>query len=207
MLDLENIRRTWLVPCGSCDYGLNEFGCTCPPGDIRSVVQTLVDELEKLYDNASILSASTLDEALEEKAWNEGFEAAGERLVDVTKRLTTLEKLCAEAAYDELLSRDWMGRWRQYKALPMAGGLDGDKTALRCLCTWSQHQEGLSSVYTLEAVNRRCPAHGDKPRQVKDEEVSEVILEKINPSDLESIRMIGSMKAGPELFAPWEDES
>jgi hypothetical protein len=46
-LDLAEVRATWLAACGPCDYGLVEYGCTCPPGDCWSVLMRALDELEQ----------------------------------------------------------------------------------------------------------------------------------------------------------------
>jgi hypothetical protein len=40
--------REFLAECGSCDYALEGFGCTCPPGDPRLVIAELVTEVEAL---------------------------------------------------------------------------------------------------------------------------------------------------------------
>lgn len=45
--DIDAIRREWLRQCGPCDAGLL-IGCTCPPGDVRSVLSALCDEIEQL---------------------------------------------------------------------------------------------------------------------------------------------------------------
>lgn len=46
-LDLAEVRATWLVQCGPCDFGLVEFGCNGPTGDHRLVLLRAVDELER----------------------------------------------------------------------------------------------------------------------------------------------------------------
>lgn len=47
MIDLEEIRSTWLVQCGPCDYGI-AGACNCPPGEPRAVIGDLCDEVERL---------------------------------------------------------------------------------------------------------------------------------------------------------------
>jgi hypothetical protein len=42
----------FLVQCGSCDYGF-AMGCTCPPGDPRSVLSDLLELVEKLAEPTS----------------------------------------------------------------------------------------------------------------------------------------------------------
>ena len=64
-LDLDNIRQTWLNPCGSCDAGL-PMDCTCPDDDHRNVIFALVSHLEMIYDNHTLLLASTRGEAVDE---------------------------------------------------------------------------------------------------------------------------------------------
>lgn len=54
MDDLDAIRHEWLVQCGSCDYGLPEYGCNCPKGDHRPVIQQLIDEVERLRMAAGV---------------------------------------------------------------------------------------------------------------------------------------------------------
>lgn len=50
--------------CGSCDFGLVEFGCSCKDGeDPRAVIVDLVRALEKFGERAQLLSASTMGEA------------------------------------------------------------------------------------------------------------------------------------------------
>lgn len=47
MIDIDKVRDAYLRICGSCDYGLNEYGCNCPDkSDPRWVIQQLCDELE-----------------------------------------------------------------------------------------------------------------------------------------------------------------
>lgn len=53
-----------------------------------------------------------------EKAWGYGFAAGSERLVDVSKRLTVLELLCAGAAHRGQDDK-FQDRWKWYKNLPM----------------------------------------------------------------------------------------
>lgn len=48
MIDLDEILAKWCVPCGTCDFGLVEYGCTCPQGDYRLVMLKLVDEIRRL---------------------------------------------------------------------------------------------------------------------------------------------------------------
>lgn len=38
----------FLVHCGLCDYGMPEHGCNCPPGDPRSTIADLVEEVKRL---------------------------------------------------------------------------------------------------------------------------------------------------------------
>lgn len=71
-LDLDAIAREWLVQCGSCDYGLVEYGCRCPSGDYRPVMLRLVDELRRLRgeqiearEEAEELTHAALDERAE----------------------------------------------------------------------------------------------------------------------------------------------
>jgi len=40
--------QTFLVQCGPCDYGLVEYGCSCPTDDPRPVIFELVREVERL---------------------------------------------------------------------------------------------------------------------------------------------------------------
>lgn len=53
MIDLEEVRSTWLVQCGPCDYGIAGT-CNCPQGDNcpqaepRTVIGDLCDEVEWL---------------------------------------------------------------------------------------------------------------------------------------------------------------
>lgn len=46
-LDLDAIKAEWLELCGYCDVGL-PMGCTCPSGDYRPVMFSLVAEVERL---------------------------------------------------------------------------------------------------------------------------------------------------------------
>ena len=48
MIDLAKIEREWLTPCGSCDYGLVEYGCQCPDGDYRLVMIELIERIRFL---------------------------------------------------------------------------------------------------------------------------------------------------------------
>lgn len=47
-LSIKEIRDQYLVQCGPCDFGLVEFGCNCPVGDARWVIQMLCDELQEV---------------------------------------------------------------------------------------------------------------------------------------------------------------
>ena len=64
-LDIEAITKHWLNQCGSCDVGLPTT-CTCPDDDPREVILALVRHLEKIYNNHTLLLASTMGEALDE---------------------------------------------------------------------------------------------------------------------------------------------
>lgn len=48
LLTVAEIREQYLRQCGRCDFGLIEFGCNCPPGDARWVIQMLCDEVDSL---------------------------------------------------------------------------------------------------------------------------------------------------------------
>lgn len=96
-IDLEKIRREWLVECGPHDFGLSEFGCTCPQDDHRNVMKTLLDELERLYTNYELLSCSTMEDAFSRL----------ETLVAVEKNAVTLGNDLANAYKDiERLERE-----------------------------------------------------------------------------------------------------
>jgi hypothetical protein len=45
--DVLEIAEPWLHLCGPCDIGIPTV-CTCPPGDVRSVILVLVQEIERL---------------------------------------------------------------------------------------------------------------------------------------------------------------
>lgn len=67
-----------------------------------------------------------------EKAWNEGFGACSQRLMDVSKRLTVLELLCSGAA-NRGQDEKFQTRWAWYKDLPMVDAFKGsgiDKAVL-----------------------------------------------------------------------------
>lgn len=51
-LTIEEIRDQYLRQCGPCDFGLVEFGCNCPTGDARWVIQMLCDEVDRLHVQA-----------------------------------------------------------------------------------------------------------------------------------------------------------
>lgn len=45
MIDLDKLQadaEAQLVQCGSCDFGLVEYGCNCPKGDPRSVISDVL---------------------------------------------------------------------------------------------------------------------------------------------------------------------
>lgn len=48
--------RKWLEMCGSCDAGL-PMSCTCPPGDIRTVLQEALAEVEQLRKHSITLNS------------------------------------------------------------------------------------------------------------------------------------------------------
>ena len=48
LIEITEIRDKWLKQCGPCDFGLVEFGCQCPEGDPRWIIQMLCDEVERL---------------------------------------------------------------------------------------------------------------------------------------------------------------
>lgn len=52
-LDLDAIEREWLVQCGPCDFGLVQYGCQCPSGDYRWVIQRLVAEVRQMRSERS----------------------------------------------------------------------------------------------------------------------------------------------------------
>lgn len=52
--DLLTRARAFLVQCGSCDFGVMEYGCNCPPGDPRSVIADLVREIERLRVTSTV---------------------------------------------------------------------------------------------------------------------------------------------------------
>lgn len=66
-LDLVSIMSTYASTCGSHDMGLTEFGCSCPSGDPRHIIVTMVQHLGKLYDNYDLLLCSTQNEAIENR--------------------------------------------------------------------------------------------------------------------------------------------
>lgn len=47
-LDLPALEKEYLSQCGLHDYGLVEFGCACPDGDPRHVIQLLIAEVRRL---------------------------------------------------------------------------------------------------------------------------------------------------------------
>lgn len=47
-LTVAEIRERYLINCGPHDFGLVEFGCNCPVGDVRWIIQMLCDELEEV---------------------------------------------------------------------------------------------------------------------------------------------------------------
>ena len=58
-LQLTEIRETWLRQCGPCDFGLVEYGCTCPSGDYRPVMSRLLHAFEALQrENTELRTAS-----------------------------------------------------------------------------------------------------------------------------------------------------
>lgn len=70
--------------------------------------------------------------AVQDQAWSAGFDACSERLVDVSKRLTVLTVLCADAAHRSQ-DEKFQARWAWYKNLPMVDAFEGsgiDKHAL-----------------------------------------------------------------------------
>ena len=88
MTDLEKIRREWLNPCGTCDFGLVEYGCTCPEGDYRNVIGDLVAALE----DARSLAAK--DEAVKARLLDEAQRFRQERQ-DAEERVRLLEAALA----------------------------------------------------------------------------------------------------------------
>lgn len=64
-LDLDAITKKWLSQCGSCDAGL-PMSCTCPDNDPRTVILQMVNHLDRIYDNHTLLLASTMGEAVDE---------------------------------------------------------------------------------------------------------------------------------------------
>src|SRR5262245_60291478 len=64
--DLDEIEARWLRQCGHCDAGL-AMSCTCPEGDPRNVIASLVDEIKRLRATPS----AALKDAL--AAWREGW--------------------------------------------------------------------------------------------------------------------------------------
>ncbi len=51
---LEALANAQLVQCGSCDFGLVEYGCTCPKADPRPVISQLLEAVRTLRYNIRI---------------------------------------------------------------------------------------------------------------------------------------------------------
>lgn len=64
-LDLDAITKKWLNQCAACDGGILG-GCTCPDDDPRTVILQMVNHLDRIYDNHTLLLASTMGEAVDE---------------------------------------------------------------------------------------------------------------------------------------------
>lgn len=48
--DVLDRAQPFMRPCGPCDFGLAEFGCSCPREDFRGTVADLVGEIERLRE-------------------------------------------------------------------------------------------------------------------------------------------------------------
>lgn len=51
--ELQEIADRWLTICGSCDYGLVEYGCMCQHLDRidpRATISRLLQEIDRLQD-------------------------------------------------------------------------------------------------------------------------------------------------------------
>lgn len=55
-IDIDAIRAEWLRHCGLCDAGLLTE-CTCPKGDVRSLVSALCNEVEQTRAKVDELTA------------------------------------------------------------------------------------------------------------------------------------------------------
>lgn len=77
MINTAEIRDTYLTQCGPCDYGLVEMPCNCPPGDLRPVLLSVLDELDRVTAAAHQLRRAMVDQheavdhALEVHAWGD----------------------------------------------------------------------------------------------------------------------------------------
>lgn len=48
--ELSRFESDWLRQCGPHDFGLMEYGCNCPDGDPRWVIQKLIAEVKRLHE-------------------------------------------------------------------------------------------------------------------------------------------------------------
>ena len=108
-----------------------QYGRPCPC-DIAEVTEREAQFLELMddwYGDKSYRQHSEWLEILrsitdadmsvvQDQAWSAGFDACSERLVDVSKRLTVLTVLCADAAHRSQ-DEKFQARWAWYKNLPM----------------------------------------------------------------------------------------
>lgn len=119
--ELERLRAT--NGCPSCKVN------TCD----EHIHLPVPENLQQMIQNAEILSASTLDEALEMQVWKDGFDSAQEVLRDQHKRILALEKLLKtlfEQAAEQDIPEAVHTGWEYYKAQPLFGYVkEGGKQA------------------------------------------------------------------------------
>lgn len=101
---LEALAKAQLVQCGPCDFGLVEFGCTCPKGDPRPVISQLVEviaELRRLQvDNANriLRHADAVDQFRAElRLLRDQLAEANDRAEAASNLNANAEHLLAEA--------------------------------------------------------------------------------------------------------------